>query len=643
MPPISINAVSGWLAALLNAERTDWVANECLANNPKYAKPDAEKQFALWEAQGPSIEITAIEGLEKEHPWLLRLFVIDGTKGQCKVRFPYNIWDSAVGMSICPDNLVAPKTTLLSQQVRVLRRWSSASRSCFTLIPSELPEAADNVSWDAERRPNGVANAACVNQVEWSDARRASRRFATVVGGDLGKFCGPEGRTAAGDASPSRLYSVKTGVSYVGSAFEEPFKKNVLEANSEMAIVRSSVIRKVEQQRPVRQRDDTYRVQIELLTITALCEIDGTERRDGFQVRDLSCMRDGEAYIPGHAIPYNGGAFSGRDGAEDCQFWLENFALPCGRAKARMFLDYGLIHSSANAQNFIVGFNGAEFAGFILRDIGDTYWHDDYIKDVLGTGHPAYTGGVSVERAKAHKHLLHVTTSQDYPAPHLVRIAAYSVITHGFADELKKNRNWQDRDILRFTQAILTGFRDYCARTIGFPGEYPRRELDYALDPLQMGKTFAYPSGKYTQQQAETFLKNHAEDALAVAGHIRRHSEEILARAADKQKALEALIHAEEMALCAAIELYLRNTVQARKLTPNPGVLNWWGSASKGLQCGTCQTTHGTIPSSAFHRWHLCVLCGRYYCSSCGAKLRRGAYFARARVCECGGQTTLID
>jgi hypothetical protein len=236
-----------------------------------------------------------------------------------------------------------------------------------------------------------------------------------------------------------------------------------------------------------------------------------------------------------------------------------------------------------------------------------------------------------------------VTTSLDYPPPHLVRIAAYSVITHGFADELKKSRGWQDKDVLRFTQAILTGFRDYCARTIGFPGEYPQQDLDYNFDPLQLGKTFAYPSGKYSQQDAETFLKNHAEDALAMAGHIRRRSANLLASAGDKQKALEALIHAEEMALCAAIELYLRNKVQARKLTPISGALSWWGSASKGIQCGSCQTTHGTVPSSALHRWHLCLQCGRYYCSSCGSKLNRGTYFARTRVCECGGQTTLID
>lgn len=643
MPPITIQDVSGKLPGLLNAAPTDWVANECLANDARYAKPDAEKYFLLWEAKGPSIEITALDGLEQEHPWLFALFVIDDTPGRSRVRFPYNPSDSVQGMSICPVCLPADNSTeLLATDVRALRRWSSASRSCFALIPQVVPAPVDGLSWETDRRPLASRTEPCISQTEWANANVSRNRFYDVVKGHLGAFCSAKGKVARGDTHRSRLYSVKTGVSYVGSMYEEPFGKNVLEANSKMAMVRSAVVHQVERARTQQTRDDKYRVQIELLTITAKCEIDSRDKTDGFQVRDLSCMRDNETCIPAHAIPYNGRAFSKADGAADCDFWITNFALPCGRAKARMFLDYGLIHSSANAQNFIVSFRGDHFASLILRDIGDTYWHDDYITQLLGSGHPAYTAGVSVEKAKQHKHLLHETTSTDYPAPHLVRIAAHSVITHGFADKVVANRGWSNQDVLRFTQALLSGFRDYCGQTIGFKGEYPQTRPGH-FDPLELGRAFAYPSGKYTQQSAETYLENHAQDALAVAGHVRRESANILGRQADKLKTIELLIQAEEMALCAALELYLRNLAKSRKLAPKYQPLAWWGSVSEGIECGTCRAKHGTVPSSGFGRWHLCLYCGVHYCSSCGGKLQRASFASRNRRCACGGDTALVE
>src|SRR6185503_19543084 len=115
-----------------------------------------------------------------------------------------------------------------------------------------------------------------------------------------------------------------------------------------MAMLRSRLIRSLP------NIDPTFGLQLELLTITAPLT---NGNRDGFQVRDLSCLAPNLMYVPGQAVPYVRTMVDHAASADDqCTFWRNNFAIPLGRAKARLFLNYGLIHTSANAQNVVLGF-----------------------------------------------------------------------------------------------------------------------------------------------------------------------------------------------------------------------------------------------------------------------------------------------
>ncbi len=578
--PTNIGNISNWIASARNGAADDWVYNECLANDAYYAKPDSEKVFILWEAKGSSIEITTCEDIAENHPWLYSLFVLK-TKNQAGgpwVRFPWNSGDSSAGMCICPANVntegqaqpldgrihtqaVVPQ----NNQYVTLRRWSTASRSCLGLVPKVLP-AATNVEWLAERDANrSVPDRAplrfAVNQTDWAQNAKTHNRFVEAVAPHLGDFTSTEGHKYGQDLQPSRLYSIKTGVSYVGSIFEEPFKKNLLESNCNMAITRSNVVLKVGKDNEATQAgDDTFRTQVELLTITAECMVNDVVVRDGFQVRDLSCLKAGERYLPGQALPYSGDAFSNKNGAQDALFWTQRFAIPCGRAKAKMFLKYGLIHSSANAQNFILAFDGGTdvLKGFILRDIGDTYWHDDYIQKILGNQHPANTLGLAQEPAVLGKayHLLHETNSTSYPPPHLVRAAAYSLVTHDFDKTAKAQRGWTDAHVLSFTQGVLDGFRDYLADTLGADFSYPEEpglNLEKAT-VKELGKTFRYPGEDY-KQKLEAFLETYEGTLLKLAAEIRQKSAAWLAEG--DLKDVDWLINAEEMALCAHLDAYL--------------------------------------------------------------------------------------
>jgi hypothetical protein len=561
----------------------DWCFQECLANDPSYAKPDSEKDFILWEAKGSSIEISSIANLERDHPWVWSTFIINA--GSKQVRFPFNPFDVS-GLTI---NLTWQSAAELEapQEIEFLApggdghlyripRWSTASRSSLAFIPQNLAPfevQPQDTKFEQSRKKDESASdnpfsAVEVAQEEW--AQRNHRRFYTTIGKDLGAFCSSGGGTLQNpgplNAQKGRLYSVKTGVTHVGSRNQIFAGKQYLEANSTMAMLRSQVVREIEAKRTFAQRDHTFLTQVEILTVTAKCKSEKGVIRDGFQVRDITGMRSDCSYLPAHAIPYSdnvffklsqsGGGFSVNP---DVEFWREHFSIPCGRAKARMLLEFGLIHSSANAQNFIVALQRyGELAGFILRDIGDTYWHGEMIGHLWGKNHPSAVACAG-ESGQKIQHTLHQTSSSDYPAPHMARLASYSVLTHGFAEKMIENRNWTYQAVLEFGQGILDGFRQYCVESFqGCPTPFVPRAKDWRTiqnaEILELGKKMAYPTKPfYTRHDAERLLERQPTSAA----YVRACSPELLKSQGDKLKAIQVILNAEEVLLCAELEAYV--------------------------------------------------------------------------------------
>lgn len=578
---------------------TDWVFNECLANDPLYAKPDTEKKFILWEAQGEGIKIETVDDLKTNHKSLYDFFVIDENTKQ--VRFPFNSGDSTLYESLSPKTINGNKENNKNEVYYSIPRWSTASRSCLALVPHKNNQGALTVytkdlnenKWQDSRTRLLEGEFDKANSDEWESlSLNNKKRFYQTIATKLDGFCSENG--AKYNDVNYRLYSIKTGVSYIGSKYEGGFaQKNILEANSAMAMLRSNAILKVLKNQTNKQKDSTFRLQVELMTVTAPVTIEeGKKQRDGFQVRDLSSsIKPNEVYLPSHAIPYSQNAFHtvGKDTEsikEDVIFWSENFARPLGMAKAKMFLMFGLIHTSANAQNFVLAFDKNSFKknktptlkGFILRDIGDTSWHDEYISKILVKTEiykpiwKAFDRESSEAKDNAH-HLLKSTSSEQYPPPYMVSLATNSVVTHEFDRNMMDKRYWSDVQVLKFLEVIAWGFLDYIVRAFNIevnPEIIENLKKSDIINELgvQLKYPYAYPGltstkraeqEKKRQETLDKFKEKYKGRFLNLAHTVFKNSNKWLDEASNKKTTRENLINIQEAAICAFVEEYILN------------------------------------------------------------------------------------
>jgi hypothetical protein len=565
----------------------DLCALECLANDQRYAKPDSQKIFLLWKAKNivwrtndvPAITIDVIEGFTKNHPWVASLFM-----GEDFVRFPFNTWDAKTQKTVGGERSLSwesiradLKKENFEDELLQLPRWSTASRSCFVMIPQDAAtlQKQDPNNVDGGSRPaHSVGKQVGLrvqmetlypNLPEWDnyDPTSPLTRFKDVVGdpGTAANF----GKGLSGHNY--KLYSVKTGVSFVGSYSEAVFGKNILEENSSMAMRRSEVIASMY------NSDPTFGIQTEVLTITAPLT-DG--KRDGFQVRDLSCLKTGLAYVPGSAIPYARATFDGKedhDPGGQCEFWRKAFAVPVGRAKARLFLNYGLLHMSSNAQNFLTGFNGQLPEQFVARDVGDTSWHNEYLTRYIQ--HLPYGNGAfsafQKESTADIQHTLYKTSAGYDPPPRMIRLAANAVLTHDFAEALEKQHQWKKRHVYHFATGVLDGFRSFMEEAFGFGELYPQHpdtledtkikdfgddaQYPYGTRPLVIQKYEDTVKGLWNER-ADTLLGNAA--AVRCRGRAALETDELeTAKKSFGNEYIRTLLNAEELLLCAGLEVML--------------------------------------------------------------------------------------
>lgn len=547
----------------LRATPRDWIALECLANEQMYAKPDTRKRFLIWEAlKTNDTRVRIGDGAKIEHGALIRFFVTGD-----RIRFPFNPGDSDPQHSISPT--LIRNNLRVQGTVREMPRWSTASRSSVALVPLVRPEALAqwNQAVAAEARQITIddqrAQDPAVNMAEWAQLRQDlnapqnSTRFAHQVGAP-GTAAARNGVFVGGVAY--RLYSIKTGVDYVGSKYEGPDGggKHRLEANSVMAMMRSDLMVRFG------NRDRTFGIQPEVLTISAPLQQHG--QRDGMQVRDLSCMQPNLDYLPGQAIPFARASFDlGGDAVRQEAFWRDAFAVPLGRAKARLFLNYGLIHTSANAQNFVLGFSGSTVRQFVIRDVGDTSWHDLYIRYIMQGGPLNAARAVLDEESRSDmRHTLTTTGSGDYPPPYMVRLAAVSVLTHRFGENLGWNRRLQ----VHFATGVYDGFRAFVEEATGVNLRYPDVGAiipqDQVADNVIMqdvGFHCRYPflpfnpitESRYVQG-VQRLLQLNANTLLARAAWVRHRGEQLMIAGRNPETTLKAVLNAEEAYLCAAVE-----------------------------------------------------------------------------------------
>lgn len=219
-------------------------------------------------------------------------------------------------------------------------------------------------------------------------------------------------------------FSIKTGIEMVGEVFQGgKDKKDVLEWNNALAMLRSYHIRSVEE---VVGTDDAMVILGELLTVT-------NKTSDGFQVRDLRPLvpriAKGCWYLPALSVPYFGlqvvrsfiadggqvtkdllkyGVSPGffvefdrqlakqfavpatptpNDQANFEYYWGRYYAIQLGIVKAKLLLRYGLQWMMPNPQNMVIELDPRYkcTSTMILRDVGDWDIHSDVAVAIWGT------------------------------------------------------------------------------------------------------------------------------------------------------------------------------------------------------------------------------------------------------------------
>ncbi|MBF0299055.1 MAG: hypothetical protein HQK51_10070, partial [Oligoflexia bacterium] len=96
---------------------------------------------------------------------------------------------------------------------------------------------------------------------------------------------------------------------------------------------------------------------------------------NGFILRDITPLTDGNYYVPAFSIPYIGHNIAQINGEDFNQFWGKHFAKNLGRIKAKLLLRYGLQMETPNTQNMLIQLDAKTLkptGKMVLRDMSDT-------------------------------------------------------------------------------------------------------------------------------------------------------------------------------------------------------------------------------------------------------------------------------
>jgi hypothetical protein len=108
--------------------------------------------------------------------------------------------------------------------------------------------------------------------------------------------------------------------------------------------------------------------------LTDKLSIADKETGNGFVIRDLTPLSDGNYYLPAFSVPYAGRAIAEHLGVDFATLWKTYWAESLGESKAKLLIRYGLQMKTPNAQNMLIQLdkNLIPTGKMFFRDISDS-------------------------------------------------------------------------------------------------------------------------------------------------------------------------------------------------------------------------------------------------------------------------------
>ncbi|XXF80091.1 hypothetical protein P2318_10170 [Myxococcaceae bacterium GXIMD 01537] len=572
----------------------DWITWETMGNpSAKFRKGDEMRFFGLWRADYRKLCHAGRESLAEKHDdgalgrgWvkvhtleaedysqheaLIRTFLpcmvinLEGKvccplspqlaklhKGPLHIVMPYNYDDNSRNSGALGTRIHLYKDDWGAERLEdELPRWSTASRSCIAAVEK-----------------NGVDHEKTYvykKQEENWPFRTNLNTEAKVFGPNAGNrrlFSYSKARENLESATNVKFsfYSVKTGVQWVGTEEQTSTGKDLLEHNSVLAMDRSNLIAEVRKVYKKEALEARYQIEV-------LCVLLGKNNSwDGFQVRELS-GEPGEVWFPALAIPSHGKSFAKNFGATDKweEFWLRNFAIPLGRAKAEMLLFFGLQHMTANAQNMLVVFDPKSRKNarcVTLRDIGDTLLNN-HVYDVLNKVHDRFAMNWAREGDSPYGiTLTKGEVGAGYSQPGMTRIGTSIVFFFGpFIQGDILSSQYKLGIVTNWALEHNIAFMRYMNEKIGYSPNWddskPKGQLpEDMLERLNANAGFGTTNAEAKKQLVKDVLALHSQHRWSLIEQLESSMSKL--RVEDTVETAKKLVDAHEMLICAEVESFL--------------------------------------------------------------------------------------
>lgn len=126
---------------------------------------------------------------------------------------------------------------------------------------------------------------------------------------------------------------------------------------------------------------------------------------EGYVIRDLSFLNNGNFYLPAFSIPYVGRDIARINHQDPIEFWEKHYAQVLGQAKAKLLLRYGLQMETPNSQNFLIELdqNLKPTGKIVFRDLGDSQIVENFSLDLTGTDFIQLDQKYKIQTIKSYK------------------------------------------------------------------------------------------------------------------------------------------------------------------------------------------------------------------------------------------------